>query len=71
MKDFNEGLKYPCSEKNEILTKYLNLFEGVMSKYNDKPTISTLPLKKSICNSSNYIAKICSLFINFHQEDAH
>lgn len=70
MKDFNEGLKYPC-EKNEILTKYLNLFEGVMSKYNDKPTISTLPLKKSICNSSNYIAKICSLFINFHQEDAH
>lgn len=49
----------------------MSLFDGVMSKLNDNPDLSTLPLKKSVCNLSFNLAKICSLFIDFHQEDAH
>lgn len=37
----------------------------------EKIDISTLPLKKSVCTYTSYIAKICMLFIDWEQEDAH
>ncbi len=51
MKDFNEGFIPIYTDRNEILNKYMDLFDGVMSRMNDKVNLSTLPLKKSICTS--------------------
>ncbi len=59
------------SEKSQILQKYLNLFDSVMRKDSESKDLSTLSLKRSVCNYLYNIAKICSLFIDFHQEDAH
>ena len=36
-----------------------------------KTEISTLPLKKSVCTYLFNSAKMCSLFMDFQQEDAH
>lgn len=52
MKDFNEGF-IPvniASEKSQVLQKYLNLFDNVMDKNSDAKDLSTLSLKKSVCN---------------------
>ena len=69
LKDFNEGF-IPvniASEKSHVLQKYLNLFDNVMDKNSDVKDLSTLPLKKSVCKFLFILAKICSLFIDFHQ----